>query len=121
MTKKHLENSELFHTNSEKSKRFQCKSEKSTCLFKTLMQLFHSRSFDGIVPETPTKPKQAIPFMAHSSYVILLKKNYDTKGSVAAKSITENTLFSGDHLDILRESIHTESVDLLSLALHSCL
>ena len=81
------------------------------------MQLFHSRSFDGIVPETPTKPKQAIPFMAHSSYVILLKKNYDTKGSVAAKSRTENTLFSGDHLAILRESIHIESVDLLSLVL----
>ena len=45
----------------------------------------------------------------------------DTKGSVAAKPITENTLFSGDNLDSLREDIDTESADLLYLALHSCL
>ena len=40
----------------------------------------------------------------------------DTKGSVAAKPITENTLFSGDNLDNLREDIDTESADLLYLS-----
>ena len=38
-----------------------------------------------------------------------------------AKPITENILFYGDHLAMLRESIDTESVDLLYLALHSCI
>jgi len=45
----------------------------------------------------------------------------DTKGSVAAKPITENTLFPGDNLASLREDIDTESADLLHLALRSCL
>jgi DNA modification methylase len=35
----------------------------------------------------------------------------DTKGSM--KPITENTLFNGDNLFILREHIPTESVDLI--------
>ena len=34
----------------------------------------------------------------------------DTKGSVAAKPITENTLFSGDNLYSLREDIATSKV-----------
>src|SRR6266516_2078965 len=72
--------------------------------------------------EITKKPKQATLYMPRSSYVILLKKNYDTKGGVAnAKPITENTLFYGDNLASLREYIHTQSVDLLSLALPSCI
>lgn len=67
------------------------------------------------------KPEQATVCMARSSYAILLKKNYGYEGSVAAKPITENTLFSGDKLASLREDIDTESADLLYLALHSCL
>ncbi len=34
----------------------------------------------------------------------------DTEGSMLPKPITENTLFYGDNLDILREYIATESV-----------
>jgi hypothetical protein len=45
----------------------------------------------------------------------------NTEGSVAAKPITEDTLFYGDNLAILRESIDTDSVDLLYFALHACL
>jgi hypothetical protein len=45
----------------------------------------------------------------------------DTEGNVAAKPITENTLFYGDNLASLREDIATESVDLLSLALNPCI
>ncbi len=41
MTKKPLENSEIFHANSEKSERFQRNSEKSGCLFSILIPLFH--------------------------------------------------------------------------------
>jgi hypothetical protein len=39
VTQKPIENSEIFRANSEKSK----------CLLRTLLQLFHSYSFDGIV------------------------------------------------------------------------
>jgi hypothetical protein len=45
----------------------------------------------------------------------------NTEGSVAAKPIAEDTLFYGDNLAILRESIDTDSVDLLYFALHACL
>jgi site-specific DNA-methyltransferase (adenine-specific) len=34
---------------------------------------------------------------------------------MAAKPITENTLFYGDNLDILREEIQSESIDLIYL------
>ena len=54
VSKKPFENSEIFHDNSEKSERFQRKSEKSKCLFYTLIRLFQRRLFDCIVTE-PTK------------------------------------------------------------------
>jgi len=47
-------------------------------------------------------------------YVILLWKFYGHGGS-SMKPITENTLFYGDNLFILREHILTESVDLIYL------
>jgi len=49
VAKKPLENSEIFHANSEKSKRFQRNPEKSKNLFYTLMQLLHSWLFDSIM------------------------------------------------------------------------
>jgi hypothetical protein len=54
VSKKPFENSEIFHANSEKSERFQRKSEKSICLFYILIRLFQGRLFDCIVTE-PTK------------------------------------------------------------------
>ena len=50
------------------------------------MQLFHSRSFDGIVPETTKKPEQATLCIARSSYDILLKKNYGHEGERGSKA-----------------------------------
>jgi hypothetical protein len=51
MTKKPIRNSEIFHANSEKSKRFQHKSEKSSYSFSTLMHLSHNCSFNNILTE----------------------------------------------------------------------
>ena len=39
----------------------------------------------------------------------------ETGNSMSPKPITENTLFYGDNLDILREHIDSESVDLIYL------
>src|ERR1700730_6454641 len=39
----------------------------------------------------------------------------DTEGSMSHKPITENTLFYGDNLGILREHIASESIDLVYL------
>jgi site-specific DNA-methyltransferase (adenine-specific) len=39
----------------------------------------------------------------------------ETGESMSPRPITENTLFYGDNLDILREHIDTESVDLVYL------
>src|ERR1051326_5170700 len=49
-----------------------------------------------------------------SAYVILLKK-IDMEGCMALRPITENTLFYGDNLFILREHIASESLDLIYL------
>jgi len=51
VVKKPLENSEIFHANSEKSERFQRKSEKSKRLYSTLLQLSHGCSFDTTLTE----------------------------------------------------------------------
>ena len=64
---------------------------------------YTTRSLEEIVPAITKQPKQATSYMAHSSYVILLKKNYHTKGSEAARTITEHTLFYEDTLASLRE------------------
>jgi site-specific DNA-methyltransferase (adenine-specific) len=49
-------------------------------------------------------------------YAILLRKYYGTRrGNLSAKPITENTLYYGDNLFILREHIPSESVDLIYL------
>ncbi len=47
MTKKPLENSEIFHANSEKSEQFQRNSEKSRCSFNILIRLSHGCTFDN--------------------------------------------------------------------------
>jgi hypothetical protein len=51
VTKKLFENTEIFNANSEKSERFRTNSEKCKCMFNTLMQLFHDRSFGNILTE----------------------------------------------------------------------
>ena len=47
--------------------------------------------------------------------VILHKNMIFSEGSMSSKPITENTLFYGDNLIILREHIASESIDLIYL------
>src|SRR5438045_9145252 len=51
----------------------------------------------------------------HFAYVILLKIMENGEQGMTAKPITENTLYYGDNLFILREHIPSESVDLIYL------
>src|SRR5438094_10237239 len=51
----------------------------------------------------------------YTLYVILLRNMTVSEGSMSSKPISENTLFYGDNLFILREHIPSESIDLIYL------
>ena len=53
--------------------------------------------------------------LLYSHVILASEKLQDTEGSMSPRPITENTLFYGDNLFILREHIPSESVDLIYL------